>query len=110
MRAALEWQKEPSGFLAADRYPFRLLVRSRGAESGALFLVLRHPKDAGKFPCAILASGHRDTPAKAMEAAEMVAERIAVLRAAAIRSGHAQNYVNAKAVASIASPTISHAT
>lgn len=77
MGTSVAWQVEPSGFMAADRYPFRLVVRRTTMPGGdALFLVLRHPRDAGKFPCAILASGHRDTVAEAMTAAEAVALRM----------------------------------
>lgn len=75
--ADVEWEPEPGGLMAADCYPFRLLVRRSAARGGsAQFLVLRHPRDAGKFPCAILASGDRDTYPEAMSAAEAVARRI----------------------------------
>lgn len=90
MTASMAWQAEPNGFMAADRYPFRLVVRRAPAAGGdALFLVLRHPRDAGKFPCAILASGHRDSVAEAMAAAESVALRMEAAPAAmlAAKSG-----------------------
>ena len=83
MSASMEWQPEPNGFMAVDRYPFRLVVRRAPASGGdALFMVLRHPRDAGKFPCAILASGHRATVAEAMAAAEGVALRMEAAPAA----------------------------
>jgi len=71
----MHWERCPEG-LAGETAAYRLLVQVVGGSPR--FLVLRHPREAGRHPNAILASGRAESIEAAMEAATGVAARMEV--------------------------------
>jgi hypothetical protein len=69
----MEWEQHPEG-LVNDVGGYRLLVQV--ANGQARFFVLRHPREAGRHPYAVLACGGADRAEDAMQAAERVATRM----------------------------------
>lgn len=70
------WQAEPSGTRFAEKGRFRLVVLAPGVDRLVRFLVLRRPRDRGRYPYAVIASGTEDDLPAAIAAAERMADRL----------------------------------
>lgn len=70
------WHTEPSGVRFAEKGRFQLVVLAPGADGLVRFLVLRHPRDSGKYPYAVIASGTEEDLPAAITAAERMTDRL----------------------------------